>query len=205
METQTLRGTSWTAGEVRAAVATMYGNVATNPSGTFRFPVGPDLARKLGYPEELLQSLPSGATESFTGVACPVLDANLSPGEVVLDLGSGAGLDSLIAARQVGPSGRVVGVDLSEAMVAKARANVAAVGLSTVEFQQGYAEALPAGAGALDAVIVNGLLNLTPDKPTVVREIFRVLRSGGRALVAEIVTDGTPRPVTLNSLEDWFR
>ncbi len=89
VETQTLRGTSWTAGEVRAAVATMYGKVATNPSGTFRFPVGPDLARKLGYPEELLQSLSPGATESFTGVACPVLDANLSPGEVVLDLGPG--------------------------------------------------------------------------------------------------------------------
>ncbi len=205
METQTLRGTSWTAGEVRAAVATMYGKVATNPSGTFRFPVGPDLARKLGYPEDLLESLPPGATESFTGVAYPVLDANLSPGEVVLDLGSGAGLDSLIAARQVGPSGRVMGVDLSEAMVAKARANAAAVGLSTVEFRQSYAEALPAGAGAFDAVIVNGLLNLAPEKPVVVREIFRVLRSGGRALVAEIVTDGTPPPVTLNSLEDWFR
>ena len=183
----------------------MYSKVATTPTAAFRFPVGPDLARKLGYPEELLQSLPLTAIESFTGVACPVLAANLSPGEVVLDLGSGAGLDAMIAARQVGPSGRVVGVDLSEAMVIKARANAAAVGASTVEFRQGYAEALPAEADAFDAVIVNGLLNLAPDKPAVVQEIFRVLRSGGRAQVAEIVTDGTSPPVTMKSLEDWFR
>ena len=205
MDTQTLSGMPWTAAEVRAGVAAMYSKVATTPTATFRFPVGPDLARKLGYPEELLQSLPLTAIESFTGVACPVLAANLSPGEVVLDVGSGAGLDALIAARQVGPSGRVVGVDLSEAMVIKARAIAAAVGASTVEFRQGYAEALPAEADAFDAVIVNGLLNLAPDKPAVVQEIFRVLRSGGRAQVAEIVTDGTSPPVTMKSLEDWFR
>ena len=202
---ETREGTAWTAGEVRAAVAAKYSEVATNPSGAFRFPVGPELARALGYPEDLLAAFPPAAVESFTGVACPVLAAGLAPGEAVLDLGSGAGLDALIAARLVGGAGRVVGLDLAEAMVAKARANAATVGASQVEFRHGYAEALPADAGTFHAVIVNGLLNLAPEKAAAVREIFRVLRPGGRALVAEIVTDGTPPPLTLKTLEDWFR
>lgn len=205
MLSQQLQGTQWSAAEVRTAVAAMYSKVATNPSETFRFPVGPELARSLGYPPDLLDTLPSTAAESFTGVACPVLAADLAPGETVLDLGSGAGLDALIAARLVGPSGGIVGVDLSEAMVAKARANAAAVGAVTVEFRQGYAEVIPADAGAFDAVIVNGLLNLVPEKSAVVREILRVLQSGGRAVVAEIVTDGTLPASMLENLEDWFR
>ena len=205
MLAQQLQGTMWTAADVRAAVAAKYGDVATNPSGTFRFPVGPDLARALGYPEGLLAAFPVSCTESFTGVSCPVLAAGLTPGEAVLDLGSGAGLDALIAARLVGAGGRVVGVDLSEAMVAKARANAATVGAVNVEIRHGYAEALPAEDRTFDAVIVNGLLNLAPEKAPIVREIFRVLRPGGRALAAEIVTDGTPPPVTLKTLEDWFR
>lgn len=205
MLAEKLQGTLWSAAEVRAAVAAKYGEVATNPSGTFRFPVGPDLARALGYPEDALRAFPSACAESFTGVACPVLAAGLAPGEAVLDLGSGAGLDALIAARLVGEGGRVMGVDLSEAMVAKARANAAAAGTPNVEFRCGAAEALPAEAEAFDAVIVNGLLNLAPEKPAVVREILRVLRRGGRALAAEIVTDGTPPPVALRTLDDWFR
>ena len=205
MPVHALEASRWTAAAVRAAVAAKYGEVATNPSGPFRFPLGPDLARALGYPEDLLRAFPPVVTESFTGVACPVLAAGLAPGEAVLDLGSGAGLDALLAARLVGGAGRVVGVDLSEAMVAKARANAAAVGAGNVAFRQGLAEALAADGGAFDAVIVNGLLNLAPEKAPVVREIFRVLRPGGRALVSEIVTDGTPPPVTLRTLDDWFR
>lgn len=205
MLTQQLQGTSWTASEVWAAVAEMYGKVATNPSARFRFPVGPELARALGYPADLLGALPPTVTESFTGVACPVFAAELAQGETVLDLGSGAGLDALLAARLVGSSGHIVGVDLSEAMVAKAQANAATVEAVNVEFRQGYAEALPADAGTFDTVIVNGLLNLVPDKAAVVREIVRVLRPGGRAVVAEIVTDGTPPVVTLKTLDDWFR
>ncbi len=205
MPMQALGEVRWTAADVRAAVAAKYSQVATNPSGPFRFPVGPELARALGYPEELLRAFPPAALESFTGVASPVLAAPLAPGDAVLDLGSGAGLDALIAARLVGGAGRVVGVDLSEAMVAKARANAAAVGAGNLEFRHGNAEALPAEDGAFDAVIVNGLLNLAPEKAVVVREIFRVLRPGGRALVSEIVTDGTPPPVTITTLEDWFR
>ncbi len=205
MLTQELQGTPWTAADIRAKVAVMYSKVATTPSGSFRFPVGPDLARALGYPEDLLCTLPSSVTQSFTGVACPAVTADLALGETVLDLGSGAGLDAILAARRVGLSGRVVGMDLSEAMVAKARANAAAVGAVNVEFRQGYAEAIPTEAGAFDAVIVNGLLNLVPEKVIVVREIFRVLRPGGHAAVAEIVTDGTPPVVTLKTLDDWFR
>jgi arsenite methyltransferase len=205
MLTQELQGTPWTAGDIRTEVAKMYSKVAITPSGSFRFPVGPNLARALGYPEDLLSTLPRSVTESFTDVACPVSTADLAPGEAVLDLGSGAGLDAIIAARRVGPSGRVVGVDLSEAMVAKARANAAAVGAVNVEFRLGYAEAIPTEAGTFDAVIVNGLLNLAPEKAAVVREIFRVLRPRGRAVVAEIVTDGTPPVVTLKTLDDWFR
>lgn len=138
-------------------------------------------------------------------MACPVIAADLVPGETVLDLGSGAGLDAVLADRLVGPSGRVVGVDLSKAMVAKARANAIAADAATAEFRRGYAEAIPADTGTFDAVIVNGLLNLAPEKTAVVQEIFRVLNPGGRAVVAEIVTDGTPSAVTLKTLEDWFR
>ncbi len=205
MPVHALEETRWTAADVRAAVAAKYSEVATNPAGPFRFPVGRDLALALGYPGELLRTFPPAAAESFTGVACPVLAADLVPGEAVLDLGSGTGLDALIAARLVGAAGRVVGVDLSEAMLTKARANAAAVGTGNVEFRHGYAEALPAEDGAFHAVIVNGLLNLAPEKDAVVREIFRVLRPGGRALVSEIVTDRTPPPVTLKTLDDWFR
>lgn len=205
MLTQEGQGTSWTATEVRAAVAAMYSKVATDPSGPFRFPVGSDLARALGYSADLLGTLPPTAAESFTGVACPVSAADLAPGETVLDLGSGAGLDALIASQMVGSSGRVTGVDLSEAMVIKARANAAVAEATNLEFRQGYAEAIPADAETFDAVIVNGLLNLAPEKAAVVREIFRVLRPRGRAVVAEIVTDGTPLAVTLKTLEDWFR
>ena len=205
MEGQILRAPPWTAAQVRAAVAAVYSRVATSPAETFRFPVGPSLAHQLGYPEDVLQSLPPTAIESFTGVACPVLAAHLASGEWVLDLGSGAGLDALIAARQVGPSGRVVGVDLSAAMVAKAQATAAVTGVVGGAFSRGGAEALPFPGNAFDAVLVNGLLNLTPDKSIVVQEIHRVLRSGGRAVVAEIVTDGTPPPVSMKNLEDWFR
>jgi len=205
MLAQQFQGTAWTASDVQAAVAAMYSKAATDPSSPFRFPVGPDLARALGYPADLVAALPPTVAESFTGVACPVFAADLTPGEAVLDLGSGAGLDALIAARLMGPSGRVVGVDLSEAMVAKAQASAATADAANVEFRQGYAEAIPADAGTFDAVIVNGLLNLVPDKAAVVREIVRVLRPGGRAVVAEIVTDGTPPVVTLKTLEDWFR
>src|SRR5574341_578193 len=107
-----IQGSLWSAAEVRAAVAAKYSEVANNPAGSFRFPVGADLARALGYPEDLLRTFPSTSTESFTGVACPALAAGLAPAESVLDLGSGAGLDALIAARLVGAGGRVMGVDL---------------------------------------------------------------------------------------------
>lgn len=190
---------------IRQGVAAKYDEVARHPSGRFRFPVGRTFAEQVGYPPALLAEFPASAAESFAGVAAPILAAGVQPGETVLDLGSGAGLDAIIAARLAGPSGRVIGVDMAPEMLAKARANAEAAGLAHVEFRPGCAEALPVADAEVDLVHINGLLNLSPEKPRVLGEIHRVLRPGGRFVMAEIVTDGSLPPAEVKTLEDWFR
>ncbi len=165
--------------ELRAAVREEYATVALNPDQGFHFHTGRRLAHMLGYRAEWLENIPEASIESFAGTGNPFSLGALRPGERVVDVGSGAGLDSLIAARMVGPTGRVIGVDMTPAMLDKARRAAAQAGLDNVEFREGYAEALPVPDGWADVVISNGVLNLMPDKSVALAEMARVLRSPG--------------------------
>jgi len=177
---------------LRAAIRAEYAAVAEHPDQGFHFHTGASLAAILGYPEEWIAALPPSAVESMAGTGNPFALGELRPGEQVVDCGSGAGADSLIAARIVGPSGWVIGVDMTPEMLAKARRNAEVAGLRNVEFREGVLEALPAPDGWADVVISNGVLNLVPDKTVALAEFFRVLRPGGRIQLADIVLD---RPV----------
>lgn len=173
--------------DLRRQVRAKYTEVATNPDPSVQFQPGRTLAKMLGYPDEWVEELPESSIESFAGSGNPFSMGNLSSGEVVLDVGCGAGFDSLIAARQVGSSGRVLGVDMTPAMIEKATAGAGATGLANVEFRLGHAESLPLASGAVDVVISNGVINLCPDKKVVLSEINRVLKPGGRLQVGDII------------------
>lgn len=173
--------------QLRRAVQEEYAAVAVCPLNGFHFHTGRYLAGLLGYPEPELAALPDSVVESFAGVGNPFSLGRLDPGEVVVEVGSGAGLDSLLAAQQVGPAGRVIGVDMTEAMLSKARENSALVGAGNLEFREGFAEHLPVASASADVVISNGVLNLCPDKDAAWKEIFRVLKPGGRFQIADII------------------
>jgi len=191
--------------QLREAVRDRYAAVASEPAGHYSFRVGRDFAEALGYPAELLDSVPSHAVEAFTGVATPMLRAELQPGEIVLDLGCGGGLDLALAARAVGPAGRAIGVDMAETMVERATATVRALNYSWAEARVAYAEALPLAAATVDCVVANGILNLSPDKSAVLTEIARVLKPGGRFVLAETTLRHELPPDAVQDLEDWFR
>jgi SAM-dependent methyltransferase len=191
--------------ELRAAVRERYAAVAARPEEPSSFRVGRAFAVALGYPAELLDTVPPGATEAFTGVAAPVFGAALRPDEAVLDLGCGAGLDLILAARAVGPGGRAIGVDMAEPMVARARTNLEALGLSWAEARVALAEALPLPDASVDCVLANGILNLAPEKAAVLTEIARVLRPGGRFVLAETTLRHELPPGSVETLDDWFR
>ena len=188
---------------LRAEVRSKYREVAIDPHGTYHFHTGRRLAARLGYDDEVVNSLPDAAVESFAGVANPFSLRPLAKGERVVDVGSGAGFDSFIAARQVGATGRVVGVDMTDAMLAKSRSTAAALGLGYVEFREGLAESLPVENGWADVVISNGVINLCADKPAVFKEIYRVLRPGGHLQFADI-TKGQPVPTgAMQNIDLW--
>jgi SAM-dependent methyltransferase len=173
--------------QLRRAIQEEYAEVALAPEQGFHFHTGHPLARLLGYEEAWLDAIPDGSLESFAGTGNPFSLRALQPGERVVDVGCGAGLDSLIAARMVGPEGQVIGVDMTAAMLEKARRSAAATGLSNVEFREGYAEALPVAGAWAGVVISNGALNLMPDKEAALREMARVLKPGGRLQIGDIL------------------
>jgi SAM-dependent methyltransferase len=161
------------------------------------------LGRRIGYTDAELGAVPQGAN---LGLGCgnPTAIDALEPGETVLDLGSGAGMDAFLAARQVGPSGRVIGVDMTDAMLQKARENARKVGLGNVEFRKGAIEALPVEDESVDVILSNCVINLSPDKQRVYREAFRVLRPGGRLMVSDLVLERPLPPAVLESLDAYL-
>ncbi len=184
---------------LRDEVRTKYREVATDPAGEHHFHTGRPLAARLGYPADVVDALPDAAVESFAGVGNPFSLRTIRPGEHVVDVGSGAGLDSFVAASYVGGAGRVVGIDMTEEMLTKARRNATAIGASQVEFRPGYAEDMPVQTAWADVVISNGVINLCADKRAVFDEIRRVLRPGGVLQFADIANG---RPVPEGALRD---
>ena len=191
------------AAALRDEVRSKYREVASDPHGHFHFHTGRYLARHLGYDDAFVRSLPDVAVESFAGVANPFSLRKLSNGERVVDVGSGAGFDSFVAADQVGSTGHVIGVDMTEEMLTKSRSTAARMGLTTVEFREGLAEDLPAEDGWADVVISNGVINLCPDKEKVFAEIFRVLRPGGRLQFADIANSKPVPKTAMQNIDLW--
>jgi arsenite methyltransferase len=188
---------------LRTQVRDKYRNVALEPHGVHHFHTGRPLATRLGYDHAVVDALPDCAVESFAGVANPFSLRRLEPGERVVDVGSGAGFDSFIAAGQVSPTGRVVGVDMTTEMLSKSRDTAEQLRLAHVEFREGFAEAMPIDNGWADAVISNGVINLCADKQAVFAEIFRVLRPGGMLQFADIA-NGQPVPVeAMRDIDLW--
>jgi arsenite methyltransferase len=189
--------------QLRANVRAKYTEVAECPEQGFHFHTGRPLAAMLGYPDAWLDALPAGAVAAFAGMGNPFEFGPLQPGERVLDIGCGAGIDSLIAARMVGSAGSVLGVDMTPAMLAKAARNAADAGLTNAEFRQGFMEELPAPDGSVDVVISNGVINLTTDKLAVMREVWRVLRPGGRFQIADIHVNTPVSPDARDDIALW--
>ncbi|MBD0349461.1 MAG: methyltransferase domain-containing protein [Thermoleophilia bacterium] len=178
---------------LKCEIKKTYAQVSTEPEHDFIFPTGRAWALDLGYPPDLLERVPDASAESFAGVANPFSLGALAPGERVLDLGSGAGTDSLVATQMVGPGGHVTGVDMTPEMIAKARAGAAELGAQNVEFVESEAERLPFADASFDVVISNGVIDLIPDKDAVFAELFRVLRPRGRLQIADVTIQ---RPVS---------
>jgi arsenite methyltransferase len=172
-------------GLLKSEIRKTYASVSQEPAKDFVFPTGRAWAEDLGYPDELAR-VPDQAVASFAGVANPFSLGRLEPGERVLDVGSGAGTDSLVAAQMVGSEGRVTGIDMTPEMLARARAAATELGAENVEFVEAEAERLPFPDGSFDVVISNGVIDLVPDKDAVFAELSRVLRPGGRIQIADV-------------------
>jgi len=171
------------------AIQNEYQMVAENPDQGFHFHTGRPLTRILGYEDEWLKNVPESSIQSFAGTGNPFSLGQIKPGEKVLDLGSGAGIDSLIAAAMVGPTGAVVGVDMTPAMLDKARRAAQEAKAENVEFREGLLEEVPVGDGWADVIISNGVFNLVPNKVGVLAEMYRTLRPGGRLQLADILVE----------------
>lgn len=196
---------SMDAADIKQAVSEKYSEVALTPDAKFNFPVGREFAESVGYPAEVLDALPAAIWESFTGAGNPQPYAEPGPGEIVLDLGCGAGLDLWFYAKAVGDDGKLYALDISQAMLEKARKNLESVGIHNVEYLNAPADGIPLPDGSVDFVTANGIYNLSPDKDAVMREVYRVLKPGGRTVFAEIVLEAElPRRICKN-INDWFR
>ncbi|MCL4811260.1 MAG: methyltransferase domain-containing protein [Vicinamibacteraceae bacterium] len=189
---------------LRREIEAVYSRVATSPSEDFHFHRGPDYAAsRLGYDAAELAALPPEVTASFAGVGNPHAIADLPEGTTVVDIGCGAGTDLLLAARRVGPAGRAIGIDMTEAMLTRAAAGAHLAGLTNVEVHEGDATRLPLADASVDVVISNGVLNLVPDKPSAVAEMARVLKPGGRVQLADILIAETLPDDALRDIDLW--
>jgi SAM-dependent methyltransferase len=188
---------------LRAEVRVKYTEVAVNPDGQFHFHTGRRLAELLGYPTEIRDALPDDAMASFAGVDNPFAAGPLPIGAQVVDLGSGGGFDCFVAAKMVGPTGAVIGVDMTPAMLERARAVADRLHVGNVEFREGILEALPVLDGWADVVISNGVLNLVADKAHVLAETYRVLRSGGVLQFADIAVENEVPEAAKCDIDLW--
>lgn len=188
---------------LRDAIRTEYGQVAADPGQDFHFHTGRRLARLLAYEDAWLDGVPEDSIASFAGTGNPFSLGALRAGEHVVDVGCGAGIDSLIAARMVGPDGAVVGVDMTAAMLDRARASAARAGFANVRFHDGLAESLPVADGWADVVISNGVLNLFPDKLAGLQEMARVLKPGGRLQVGDILVQKSVGEKAKRDIDLW--
>ena len=187
---------------LKSEIKKTYAAVSQEPETDFIFPTGRAWAEDLQYPEELAR-VPDAAVESFAGVANPWEQGRLSPGERVLDLGCGAGTDSLVAATMVGPEGRVTGIDMTPQMLAKARAAAEEMGATNVEFVEGEAERLPFADESFDVIVSNGVIDLIPDKDAVFAELYRVLRPGGRMQIADVTIQNPVSEEGRRNIDLW--
>jgi arsenite methyltransferase len=189
--------------QLRQAIQHEYQEVASQPNKGFHFHVGRILAQRLGYPMDEVHQLPESVVESFAGVGNPFALGRLNKGEIVADLGSGAGFDAILAMRQVGRTGRVIGVDMTPAMLQKARENAGKTGHNQVEFREGLIEDLPIADASVDVVISNGVINLTPDKEKAFAEAHRILKPGGRLQIADILVQKEVPDAARNEVDLW--
>jgi len=188
---------------IHQAVQEHYGNLAKNSTACCEPFSGTCGVENLIYPQDLLEELPPEVANFTAGSGDPITLAKLQEGETVLDLGSGGGLDCFLAGKQVGPGGKVIGVDMTPAMLERARANAARMGASNVEFREGFLEDLPVDDASVDVIISNCVINLSPDKPQVLGEMYRTLKPGGRIAISDIVTNHPLPEEALKQQEDW--
>ena len=188
---------------LRCEIRREYAEVAAHPEKGFHFHTGRPLARLLRYEESWIAGIPERSVDSFAGTGNPFAMGTLRPGEHAVDVGCGAGIDSLIAARMVGPTGTVIGVDMTPEMRAKALESAGEMGLANLDIREGHAESLPVGDASADVILSNGVVNLCPDKMTVFREMFRVLRPGGRLQIGDIAVSRTVPDSARKQLHLW--
>lgn len=189
---------------LREGVRRAYSAAAERPDDKHPFPVGRSFAESLGYPQDLLAALPSVSVDAFSGVSNVAVFAEIPLGAVILDLGCGAGLDSLIAAQRVGPEGRVIGVDFSEAMLARSRQAAEELGVRNVDFYQADAEQLPIEDGLIDVALANGIFNLNPERGAIFSELARAVRQGGALYAAELILQEPLPPDMKDNETNWF-
>lgn len=188
---------------LREDVKQKYRDVALDPNGDYHFHTGRPLAKRLGYDDAVVSALPDLAVESFAGVGNPFSFRSLGAGEKIVDIGSGGGFDCFVAAAAVGPTGRVVGVDMTDEMLEKSRATARSMGQDNTEFRKGLIEDMPVEDGWADVVMSNGVINLCPDKAAVFAEIDRVLRPGGHLQFADIANGKTVPEAAVQNIDLW--